>query len=159
MNPSPSSVNIKVNMGNVLNKKKKMKDTTSTEQTSLTSNFRLGPVSSKVFKAGDKFLSKQNFDFKILYKLRSFVEQDDQLGDVSEEKKVLSYGVEAGKLGQAAVDNAKFGLNSMKSLFLTILETTSEEFDKTIGIIARELREHDSYQHLIRVYACKKENL
>ncbi|CAG8464760.1 18532_t:CDS:2 [Acaulospora morrowiae] len=118
---------------------------------------RTGPVTCKVFNAVNDFVAKQNIDHKVLYKLRLFVEQTGQFEDICEEKNTLSYGEKMGKLGQAAIDNAKFGLINARQIVLPALGVTSEEFDEMLDIVAKELREFDTYHQIIRVYARKKE--
>ncbi|CAG8726319.1 13690_t:CDS:2, partial [Acaulospora morrowiae] len=94
------------------------------------SGHRLGPISTRMFNA----------------------EQNSQLEDIHEEKNIMSFKTEDGRLGKAAIDNAKDVFRNMKSIFLSILEVTSEEFDEIIDTFEKELEDNNSYLDVIRAY-------
>ncbi|CAG8718175.1 1276_t:CDS:2, partial [Acaulospora morrowiae] len=92
--------------------------------------YDLGPVSTKLFRAADDMLTSRNLDYKILYSLRFFVEQNGQFENIVEEKEIMYFGATTGKLGRATVDNVKIGFISMRHYVLPFLGGTPEEYDE-----------------------------
>ncbi|CAG8708668.1 6653_t:CDS:2, partial [Acaulospora morrowiae] len=117
---------------------------------------KLGPVSTKMWDAACKLHNNRNLDNNISYRLCSLLEQNGQLEDIHEERNMMRYKTEDGKLGKAAVDNTKNVFSNMKSVLLPVLEVTSDEFDEMINTFGKELEDNDSYLDVIRVYGRKK---
>ncbi|CAG8491698.1 7824_t:CDS:2 [Diversispora eburnea] len=117
--------------------------------------FQMGPVSSQFFIPDD--LRKRGLDPEIVYYLRTYFEKQENLENVIEEKNRLPYGPEAGKLGQAAVENTRLGFSHVKPFLQEALKISSEEFDNKLDIMVKELREYDTYHDTCCVYARKKE--
>ncbi|RHZ83325.1 hypothetical protein Glove_97g92 [Diversispora epigaea] len=116
---------------------------------------QMGPVSSQLFIAVEKMLQLRDLDPQIPYKLRSYFEQQGNLENITEEKNRLPFGPETGKLGQAAVENARLGFVHLKTYLLEATKIISEEFDNNLDISAKELYEFGSYQDTYCVYARK----
>ncbi|CAG8483145.1 13968_t:CDS:2 [Acaulospora morrowiae] len=120
--------------------------------------YRLGLVSTKMFDAVRKIQTSRNLDNNLAYKLRSLLEQNDKLEDIHEDKNMMRYKTEDGKLGKASVDNAKYVFCNIKPVLLPVLSVTTEEFDEMINVLGKELDNNDSYLDINRVYGRKKEN-
>ncbi|CAG8440481.1 11106_t:CDS:2 [Acaulospora morrowiae] len=120
---------------------------------------RFGPVTTKMFDALVKIQSARGFASDIGPKLFSLLNQNELLEDIHEEKNILRYNTEDGKLGKAAVSNSKYGFSNIKSVLLPIFEVTSEEFDEMIDVLGKELNDNESYLDVNRVYGRKKENI
>ncbi|RHZ83284.1 hypothetical protein Glove_97g84 [Diversispora epigaea] len=119
--------------------------------------FQLGPASIQLSIAVEKLHQLRDLDTQIPYKLRSYFEQQGNLENITEEKNRITYGPETGKLGQAGIENAMLVVSHLKTYLLEEMKMTSEEFDNNRDVIAKELREFDSYHDLRCVYARKKE--
>ncbi|CAG8580496.1 12375_t:CDS:2 [Acaulospora morrowiae] len=81
--------------------------------------FDMGPVSEKLFTAGNELLERRSLDYK-------------------------------------AIDSITTGFSHVKTFMMPILEVTSEEYDKMLNTMTKELRDFNTYQPIIRAYACKK---
>ncbi|CAG8507648.1 6376_t:CDS:2, partial [Acaulospora morrowiae] len=121
--------------------------------------YRAGPVSSKFFDALCELQKSRNLDSNIVYRSRSLLEENGRLEDINEEKNVYSYSTEDGKLGKAAVDNAKTVFNNLKPLYLPILAVTPEKFDEMFETCVKEMEDNKIYHDTCRVYGRKKENV
>ncbi|CAG8602268.1 14549_t:CDS:2 [Acaulospora morrowiae] len=120
--------------------------------------YELGPVSAKIRSAFEHFSEHKDIDFNVLCKLRSFVEQNGQFNDIHEVKNESFFSPETGKLGRAAIDNIKILFGNLISTLMPILDVTSEEYYEMVNSMCKELSDFNSYQHIIRIYACKMEN-
>ncbi|CAG8581535.1 17506_t:CDS:2, partial [Acaulospora morrowiae] len=121
--------------------------------------YKMGPVTSQLVDAVNILLKARNLDQKVVYEMRSLFDKNDQLEDVKEEENIMPYSSEAGRLGQAAITNTITGLDSVKTFLLPILNVDSEDFDKMLDTMSKELKEFHSYNHLCRVHGRKKSEL
>ncbi|CAG8532075.1 11799_t:CDS:2, partial [Acaulospora morrowiae] len=106
---------------------------------------RIGPVSRKMIDALINMFEQRGFFPKVAEELHSLCEQQGQLDDVIFEERPLFKGTKTNKLGQVAIDDTIRIFNNLKTSLNEILGVDSEEYDKMVQAMVKEMNEYNSY--------------
>ncbi|CAG8749306.1 17378_t:CDS:2, partial [Acaulospora morrowiae] len=94
-------------------------------------------------------LERRNLFPKVAHELKSLCQQQNQLENIEHKEEVFFMGTEAGRLGQAAIDDTISLFENLKTYLKEILSVDSEEYDEMMKTMIEEMKEYNSYCSLL----------
>ncbi|RIA87701.1 S-adenosyl-L-methionine-dependent methyltransferase [Glomus cerebriforme] len=116
----------------------------------------MGPITERLSNAVIELMHQQGQDPNIAGRIKLFMEANGQIENIVQEEKFGSYSKDSGRLSEIGIENHIALYTGFKSKLSKIMDISSENYDKLVKIMAKEMPDYNSRSHTIRVYGRKK---
>ncbi|CAG8469836.1 S-adenosyl-L-methionine-dependent methyltransferase [Gigaspora rosea] len=119
--------------------------------------FEAGPITKRFWDCESEILEERGCDFDLYQKIEEYARNQGQLENNKKESKRCYYGTVYNNVefNKAVLNNLNYAYASLKPILSKKLQVSDEEYDELAKISEKESVEHNTYYHIVRVYASK----